>query len=223
MGFVSNILEDFESFLVLTLSENKLRQLDSRERSLLALKSSLDYRRTDLVYLVQNGFEWDKKNGRWSKEEDIKYRFRDHALFVAYAPAEDPQIAIAVVAEHGGSGSRAAAPIAQSIFASYFGVEVEALLQVEGGDIVVAEGVRPETLVGHIEEGGHDVRHHPVDVEGQTVQGDAAWFYYQRGGEAGGRAAVHFCFSAGLFTAPASLVWLRASFRASLPAIRMFS
>ncbi len=40
---------------------------------------------------------------------------RDHALFVAFAPVEAPRYAIAVVVEHGGSGSRVAAPIARDI------------------------------------------------------------------------------------------------------------
>lgn len=55
------------------------------------------------------------------KEEDIPYRFRDHALFVAFAPAQDPEIAVAVVVEHGLHGSSAAAPIAGAILESYFG------------------------------------------------------------------------------------------------------
>ncbi len=58
-------------------------------------------------------------------EEEIKYRFRDHALFVGYAPAADPEIAVAIVVEHGGSGSQAAAPVAQKIFSSYFGLAGE--------------------------------------------------------------------------------------------------
>lgn len=40
---------------------------------------------------------------------------RDHSLFVGYGPVEDPAYAIAVVVEHGGSGSRVAAPIARDI------------------------------------------------------------------------------------------------------------
>ena len=54
---------------------------------------------------------------------DIPYRFRDHALFVAYAPAGDPQIAVAVVVEHGTHGGSAAGPIARAIFQSYFGLK----------------------------------------------------------------------------------------------------
>jgi penicillin-binding protein 2 len=50
---------------------------------------------------------------------DIPYRFRPHALFVAYAPAENPEIAVAVVVEHGQSGGRAAGPIAKAIISRY--------------------------------------------------------------------------------------------------------
>jgi penicillin-binding protein 2 len=58
-------------------------------------------------------------------DRDIPYRFRDHALFAAYAPAQKPQIAVAVVVEHGLHGSSAAAPIAQAMIASYFGLPAE--------------------------------------------------------------------------------------------------
>lgn len=47
--------------------------------------------------------------------EDLPRRLRDHALFIAYAPADAPRYAICVVVEHGGSGSKAAAPIARDI------------------------------------------------------------------------------------------------------------
>jgi len=45
---------------------------------------------------------------------------RDHAWFVAFAPADDPQIAIAVVVEHGGFGGLVAAPIAKSLMEAWF-------------------------------------------------------------------------------------------------------
>ena len=53
------------------------------------------------------------------EDGEIPYRFRPHALFVAYAPAEKPEIAIAVVVEHGQSGGRAAGPIAKQIIQRY--------------------------------------------------------------------------------------------------------
>ena len=52
-----------------------------------------------------------------------KYENRDHALFIAYAPAAAPEIAVAVVVEHGGHGGSAAAPIAKAMLEAYFGIE----------------------------------------------------------------------------------------------------
>jgi len=49
----------------------------------------------------------------------IPYKYRDHAWFVAVAPSESPKIAVAVVVEHGGQGSRAAAPIARELIGAY--------------------------------------------------------------------------------------------------------
>ncbi|ATG36530.1 penicillin-binding protein 2 [Phaeobacter piscinae] len=49
------------------------------------------------------------------RNEDLPWDRRDHALFVAYAPADDPKFAVAVVVEHGGGGSKAAAPIARDV------------------------------------------------------------------------------------------------------------
>jgi penicillin-binding protein 2 len=51
------------------------------------------------------------------KNEDKPWEERDHALFVAFAPYRKPRYAVAVVVEHGGSGSKAAAPIARDIMA----------------------------------------------------------------------------------------------------------
>ena len=48
--------------------------------------------------------------------EEIPEQFRDHALFVAFAPVEAPRIALAIVLENAGSGSSAAAPIARRLF-----------------------------------------------------------------------------------------------------------
>ncbi len=53
------------------------------------------------------------------------YEFKDHALFVAYAPAVAPEIAVAVVVEHGGHGGSAAAPVAKAMFEAYFGIKRE--------------------------------------------------------------------------------------------------
>jgi len=48
--------------------------------------------------------------------KDLPIEKRDHALFIGFAPYKNPKIAVSVVVEHGGSGSKVAAPIAQKIF-----------------------------------------------------------------------------------------------------------
>ncbi len=55
------------------------------------------------------------KQSRRKQDEGMSWKFKDHALFVAFAPAENPQVAIAVVIEHGGHGGSAAAPVARAI------------------------------------------------------------------------------------------------------------
>jgi penicillin-binding protein 2 len=58
--------------------------------------------------------------GRRRKPEEMPYEYRDHAWFVAYAPVEEPEIAVVVLVEHGGHGGSVAAPLAREIIARYF-------------------------------------------------------------------------------------------------------
>jgi penicillin-binding protein 2 len=62
-------------------------------------------------------------------EEEMEAHLKPHAWFVAYAPAEDPAIAIAVIVEHGEHGSSAAAPIAREMVRAYL-VETDEPTQV---------------------------------------------------------------------------------------------
>ena len=50
------------------------------------------------------------------KLEQIPYKDRDHALYIAYGPYINPRYALSIIVEHGGSGSRTAAPIAKKLF-----------------------------------------------------------------------------------------------------------
>jgi len=52
-------------------------------------------------------------------EDTIAKKLRDHALFISYAPAENPRIAVAVIVENGSHGSTVAAPIARQVMDSY--------------------------------------------------------------------------------------------------------
>ena len=83
-----------------------------------AAGANADYRMagksgTAQVFSVAQEEEYD--------EEEIELRLRDHALFVAFAPVEDPRIAVALIVENGSSGSRVAAPIARQVMDQYLG------------------------------------------------------------------------------------------------------
>ncbi len=54
-------------------------------------------------------------------EETVAKKLRDHALFISYAPADEPRIAVAVIVENGGHGSSVAAPIARKVMDAYLG------------------------------------------------------------------------------------------------------
>jgi penicillin-binding protein 2 len=54
-----------------------------------------------------------------------QYYSRDHAWFAAYAPAEDPEIVVVVLNEHGGWGAEAAAPAAAKVVLAYFRIKKE--------------------------------------------------------------------------------------------------
>lgn len=54
------------------------------------------------------------------KESDIPYQYRDHAWFTCYAPAENPEIAVTVLVEHGLHGGSGAGPIARAVMNRYF-------------------------------------------------------------------------------------------------------
>jgi penicillin-binding protein 2 len=74
---------------------------------------------TAQVFTVAQDEEYDA--------ETVEERLRDHALFIAFAPLEDPQIAVAVVIENGASGSRVAAPIARAVMDQHLGYGSDAL------------------------------------------------------------------------------------------------
>ena len=59
----------------------------------------------------------DDREGQ--KEAEVPWKYRDHAWFVAAAPADAPRIAVAVLVEHGGHGGSAAAPIARLLIRTY--------------------------------------------------------------------------------------------------------
>ena len=60
-----------------------------------------------------------KEEDVYDKSKEIPKHLRNHALFIAFAPVDNPKIAVVVVAEHGSSGSKVAAPIAGAVIKKY--------------------------------------------------------------------------------------------------------
>lgn len=83
------------------------------------------------------------KQGERYNEKSINERHRDHAMFIAYAPAEDPRIALAVLVENTGTGGSTAAPIARQVF-DYF---------------LLGDSPEPEATIAKIAESVEDHAH----------------------------------------------------------------
>ncbi len=72
--------------------------------------------------------------GEIIKSEDLPYLIRDHAWFVAYAPAEQPEIVVVVLVEHGGHGGAEAAPVAKKLIEQYFSLKRQRVQPNVGND-----------------------------------------------------------------------------------------
>jgi penicillin-binding protein 2 len=73
--------------------------------------------KTGTVQVVAHEAYQDSSQLPWEK--------RNHAWFVSYAPAATPELVVVVFLEHGGQGSRAAAPVAKILYESYFGSDLD--------------------------------------------------------------------------------------------------
>jgi len=70
-------------------------------------------------------------------------RYRDHALFACFAPYRNPEIAVAVIAEHSGHGGSAAAPVARKVIDAYFQLKKERA-QPKAAPVVQDGAARPQ-------------------------------------------------------------------------------
>jgi len=79
------------------------------------------YRLPEMAYSGKTGTSqvFSHKRGEPRRDDEKPYHLRPHAWFVAFAPNENPRIAVAVVVEHGEHGSGAAAPVAREIIRTY--------------------------------------------------------------------------------------------------------
>ncbi len=70
--------------------------------------------KTGTVQVIRQTARVDNRN--------LPYEHRDHAWFTSFAPAFDPELVVVVYVEHGGGGSRAAAPLARQVYEAHFGI-----------------------------------------------------------------------------------------------------
>ena len=73
--------------------------------------------------------------GKIIKSEDLPYLIRDHAWFVAYAPAKRPEIVVVVLVEHGGHGGSEAAPVAKKLIEQYFSLKRQRVQPAVGSEL----------------------------------------------------------------------------------------
>ena len=78
---------------------------------------------TDVIVAGKTGTAQVIGQDRRHQDEKLDWRYRDHAWFIAYAPADRPELAVAVLCEHAGHGGSIAAPIAREVFETWFKIQ----------------------------------------------------------------------------------------------------
>ncbi len=74
----------------------------------------------DVTIAGKTGTAQVVKQAKAGQHDELPWKYRDHALFIAFAPVEDPQLAVAVIIEHGGHGGSAAAPVAKAVIERWY-------------------------------------------------------------------------------------------------------
>jgi len=129
---VVKYIEDSRTHERLPLEAGPARTLDLKPEHLAAVKAALvGVTKEGTGAIAFQGTEYTSagktgtaqvigiKQGEKYVEAEVAERLRDHSLYVAYGPAEHPTIALAVVVENSGFGSRAAAPLARIVLDYY--------------------------------------------------------------------------------------------------------
>jgi len=129
-------VESLDGALIHEYGPEKIRSLNLKESTLQYVRSAL----RDVVNtgpgtggrarstVIQIGGKTGtaqvaEMRGNYVKNEQLSYLLRDHAWFVAFAPVDHPEIAVATLVEHGGHGGSAAAPLAKKVIEKYFSLK----------------------------------------------------------------------------------------------------
>jgi len=129
---IVDYIEDFRSRARTSLESRRLRELKLKREHLAVVKEALigvnkegtaarSFAGAAYVSAGKTGTAQviGVKQGEKYVESRVQEELRDHSLFIAYAPAENPRIALAVVVENAGFGARAAAPLARKVLDYY--------------------------------------------------------------------------------------------------------
>jgi len=133
---VSTILDN-QGNIIENIEPKILRKLKFSDEVLKIIQTGLDKvvneqggtayssRIKDFKYSGKTGTAQVRKLGEHREKNinKIEYEERDHAWFVAYAPSENPQLAVVVLVEHAGHGGSASAPLAKEIIKKYFNIQ----------------------------------------------------------------------------------------------------
>ena len=120
---LSEATKNSDDFLPLNINSSVLREIQRSMRSVISSGrgTARKYELNGYGLAGKTGTVQVKRITKAEREEGIidnidrRWKDRDHALFVGYAPYDKPKYAISVIVEHGGSGSSMAAPIARDI------------------------------------------------------------------------------------------------------------
>jgi len=129
-------VESLDGTLIREYGPEKIRSLELKENTLKHVRGALadavnsgsgtgGHAKSNMVAIAgkTGTAQVAEMRGAYVKSEQLSYLIRDHAWFVAYAPAENPVIAIAALVEHGGHGGTAAAPMAKKVIEKYFSLQ----------------------------------------------------------------------------------------------------
>jgi len=129
-------ITDADNNVIKTFSPEVIRRLNFKPETLTLIKEALcgvvnEPRGTGRAAQLKNVIVGGKTGtaqvvtmGNYkAKEDDLPYKYRDHAWFVAFAPEENPRISVAVIVEHSGHGGSVAAPLAKKVLETYFILE----------------------------------------------------------------------------------------------------
>ena len=124
-NIIKNPNKNVDNPKALSIKENTLVAIRKGMFNVLNEKegTAFNFRTTDKNFLIagKTGTSQVRRITREEREEgvikneDLPWKMRDHALFTCFAPYKNPKYALSVVVEHGGSGSKVAAPIARDI------------------------------------------------------------------------------------------------------------